>query len=437
MHLGGFFMNDFLAQYDAFITASNVGTLAALAIASLMTWLCMLPIGSFWRRGWGIKRDDVLSSLDTHAKDLYFQIYLPNAPDDDDAETRFKAMYNHRYGLYRLFLPSVFLFAVLFPETFLIAETALSHLIVIGHDGTLASLTGDHQYITLPDKAVAALMGAYTWVVFSLITGACTYNMPPAQIMIAALRMVVAVPLGYAFALTADTGAGAFMAFAISAFPLATVQMILQRIANKWLKLDMGVTYPAKDDQVTRLDGIDQLAADRLGSADISTVAQLAYCDPVQVSLRTNFNFDYIVDIVDQALAWTYVGERINNFRSVGLRGALDIKHLLDDMRSGDSQIQKPAELAFAAAVAIANTTIVASDPKLPTRTLPTITADGLEHAFESISLDTYTEFLGKVRPRANPDPQWKRVSSVPGTGIVAQDGLNLTEKPTKRSLAL
>lgn len=49
------------------------------------------------------------------------------------------------------------------------------------------------------------------------------------------------------------------------------------------------------------LDSIDHPIADRLNGADILTIAQLAYTDPVQLAMRTGLGFDFVLDIVGQA----------------------------------------------------------------------------------------------------------------------------------------
>ena len=119
--------------------------------------------------------------------------------------------------------------------------------------------------------------------------------------------MLIAIPLGYSFAALLKDDLGPFIAFAAGAFPLQTVETLLQRLANKQLGAETGAS--AAKDQVVELSCVDRVIADRLEDADITTVCQLAYCDPVQICMRTNLSFAFVSDIAGQALAYARLPE--------------------------------------------------------------------------------------------------------------------------------
>ena len=355
--------------------------LAALTSCLVATYLACHPILAFIRRGWAIKRDDILSSLDDRAKKLYLSTFLKQ--DLKNPREDFDSLYTHRFGRYRLIVPVVLLVLVLLPTTFLVAETAVAQ-IAFTHCSKDASLCAC-GFLSIPLEAIAALAGAYTWVVYGLVSGASQYNLPPPFVLSAALRIIAAVPLGYAVGALAEPGLAAFLAFAVGSFPLATVQTILQRIATKKFGLDIGPDPTGKtDDQVTKLDGVDPPTADRLQDADIATVPQLAYCDPVQLSMRTNLRFDAIVDMVDQALARIYLGSKLDLVRPYGLRGAMEIYNLAEALKDTDFNIRSAAEKTLAACASAAN-----------------LDADGLKNAFGEIGEDPYTLFLNHVWPES------------------------------------
>jgi hypothetical protein len=359
--------------------------LAAVVGAAALTYLCIHPILSFVRRGWVIKREEVMASLDTEAKLLYLKMFLKVDSGPKQAAEDFDKMFLRRYGRYRLTVPAVLFALVLLPLTFLVTETALGRLILVnnGAASEVTLLTGQIPFVVLPGTAVAAIVGAYTWVAYALVLASWQYNMPPTIILVAVLRLTVAAPLGYAVASLATKGLAPFVAFAIGVFPLETVQTLLQRLANKQLNLNIGID--AKDPgRVDLLDGIDSPKSDKLQMADVTTIAQLAYYDPVQLSLRTNLTFDFVVDIVDQALAWNYLGEKLSKMRPMGLRGAVEIYNLVRDMGSEDARTKNAAHSTY-------STVAKAVD----------IDASGLWGAFQEIAWDPYTEFLQKVWPVA------------------------------------
>jgi len=350
---------------------------ASVAAALLLTYLACHPILAFARRGWAIKRDDVLSSLNDSAKTLYLQTFLKKNVSDPAQE--FDQMYTHRYGRYRLIAPTILFVLVLLPVTYLVSDGAMAR-IAIANCGA-ATCPEAACFFRLPSKAVAALSGSYTWVVYGLIMGSTKYDLSPQLLISAVLRIVVAAPLGYAVGALAEPGFGVFLAFTVGAFPLATIKTLLQRIATKKLNLDMGVNSAgATSDQVPKLNGVDAATADRLQDADITTVAQLAYCDPVQVAMRTNMAFDVVLDLVSQALAWIYLEDKLDVARKFGMRGALEIAGLYENLSSDNADTKAAAEGAFASIAAA-----VQLDP------------DGLKRTFMEIAGDPYTNFLASV----------------------------------------
>lgn len=350
----------------------------ACLAALVITAACVYPILAFVRRGWWFKREEVLASLSDDAKKIYIKTFLKI--DSNNPSKDFDVMYTHKYGRYRLTIPTILLMATILPLSYLVADTAIAHLLIAdsGAIRVLAKINPNGCVILLPGRALAAIIGAYLWIVYALIIGSVVYDMPPALLLTSALRMIAAAPLGYAIGGLAAPGLGTFLAFAIGAFPLQTVQAILQRLTDKKLNLD--IASNERDDWVIRLDGVDPPTADRLQQAGITTVAQLAYSDPVQLSLRTNLRFAAVLDLADQALARIYLGAKLNKLMPYGLRGAMEIRHLMDDVGSTTAAKSDPAREALAA---------IATAAEVPLA--------GLERAFDEIGQDPYAEFLWEV----------------------------------------
>ena len=353
--------------------------IAILLIAVLMTYLPIHPVLAFLKRGWGIKRDDIFGTLGNGAKAQYFRTFQKELSAPKDPDKAFSDLYHRRYGRYRLITPIFILLIALLVLSLMIAETAVKCLLPSG-DATL------QLPLAVPFQAAAALTGAYIWVVSTLIVNASKYTLPPALILNSTLRLIAAIPIAYAISsvLGKDSEFVNFVSFAVGAFPLDTTQVILQRLATKKLGLDLSTNSGTEPgDQVTRLDGIDPLTADRLQSADITTISQLAYCDPIQLSMRTNYAFPTVVDMVDQALAWIYLGDKLKDIRPYGIRGAIGVFNLYQDMNSELAETKNPA---FATFKAVAVATKLNDDV--------TLSQDGLRRGFDEIANDPYVKFL-------------------------------------------
>jgi hypothetical protein len=113
-------------------------------------------------------------------------------------------------------------------------------------------------------------------------------------------------------------------------------QNLLQRAARSQLKIDTDEIN--LKDQVTELSSVDRSIAERLRECDITTISQLGYCDPIQICMRTNLDFAFVADIVAQALAWMYLGNKLGDLRLFGLRGAVEIRFLYNGCQSKDDE---------------------------------------------------------------------------------------------------
>ena len=127
----------------------------------------------------------------------------------------------------------------------------------------------------------------------------------------------------------------AFVAFGLGAFPLQTLQTAIGQAASKKAGIELG---SSEQSELLKLNGVDKPLAERLINEDISSIVQLAYCDPVQLTMRTNLSFNGVVDLVSQALAWIYLEDKLSLIRSIGFRGAYEIRDYRDGLLTGDDK---------------------------------------------------------------------------------------------------
>ncbi len=338
-----------------------------LTIDFVLTVLLVQPLCNFLLYGWKRKQEEVDNSLTSAAKRTYLEVFWNRTfaggktPEETvkDVDKEFAYLYRRWYGRKRFIVPISILFAIAGFENFYLS----SELIQL--------LTGNGEL----SSAVAAIAGAYTFVTWDFFGRVQRRNLVTADILRGALRMAMAVPLGFAFAALITKGLAPFVAFAVGVFPLDTIKTILRRLVNDRLKLGLGAdTAP---DQIATLSGVDRSIADRIEDADITTIPQLAWCDPIQLSMRSSLAFDYVVDIVSQALAWVYLADKLPVLRTFGLRGAYEMKVLCDDLASNDRIVRGKAEAVLPVAAEAAN-----------------IPLPGFVYALEQIAGDPATHFL-------------------------------------------
>jgi hypothetical protein len=335
----------------------------------------MLPLWHYVLVGWRVKRKDIMDGLNPDARLAYFEMFSRSDPTPSaaDASANFEQLYSRWYGRRFFLMPGLLLFLAGLIGVALVVFTSLDNLHWL-----------ESPLPKLPDTATAAVAGAYLWVVNDLTSRARRLDFAPSDVLWSVLRLTVAVPMGYAFAAAAAPAVGALVAFSLGAFPLAGLVSMLQRLANKNIALQP--TAEETSDDIIKLQGVNRTIVERLSNEDISTVTQIAYCDPVRLIMRSNLSFNFVTDCMNQALAWMYLQGDLDVIRPLGMRGAVEIKDLVDDLDKGGSS--DPALVAAHDRAAAALPLIAAAIKQTPAT---------LELAFRQIAEDPYTVFLNRV----------------------------------------
>jgi hypothetical protein len=355
-------------------TIADAAQKGAILTALFLTALALNPLISFFRRGWAIKREDIFSSFGTAAKANYLTGFLKRKVGDD-ADAAFAAFYTKRYGRKRFIVPIALFALVCFTLMLLIAQTTVASLAVViaGTEKSVAAFTGETWFlVNVNPVAAAGIFGGYLWVTAGFVTAARRYDVHSSDVLNGALRLSVSAAIGYALSTIAEPHLAAFVAFAAGAFPLSAVNVLLRRLASS--KMGLQVDVADQTNTITKLDGIDPLTADRLYEAGITTVPQLAYCDPVQLCMRTGLAFDFVADAAAQALAWDYIGDEIlKKLKPCGLRTSVEFRNLGDRVAAGEAEALKTRDAAAA---------LVGLAPEL------------FDNLCREIAGDPYTEFL-------------------------------------------
>lgn len=328
-----------------------------LALDVGLTLLLLCPLGYFLTLGWARKYDEIDNSLPDHAKYTYLKNYRGYAGAEGNAPAEFKSVYKRWYGRSRFFIPVLLVSLVALIENYQLA---------LG-----LQLWVEDQPISAVGAAIA---GGYTFVTSDFVARVQRGSLSRADILRGALRLVVAVPVGLAFG-QLSASLAVFIAFGVGIFPLEAITTIIRRVLDDKLKLQ--AVSDSVPDRVAVLSGIDRPIADRLQDADITTVPQLAWCDPIQLTMRTNLNFEFVSDIVGQSLAWVYLRDRLAMLQPFGLRGAYEIRVLMDELGSKTAHEKATATKVLKEA---------AHAVKMP--------VDGLRYAFYQIAEDTSTKFI-------------------------------------------
>jgi len=180
----------------------------------------------------------------------------------------------------------------------------------------------------VPLAIVLAFLGGYVWSFYDLLSSGYRGDLAPGRLFSMAFRIVISVPIGYAFSLLVLEGAGGFAAFVASAFPLRDLRLL----ARQWfLRVYAGESAgraSAREDSLRdRVQGLSTDTLARLQEIRINTVLDMAYADPLALVAQTGFALRHVVDWVDQSLLALYAGEKMPLLPSLGIRSALEASH--------------------------------------------------------------------------------------------------------------
>jgi hypothetical protein len=138
---------------------------------------------------------------------------------------------------------------------------------------------------------------------------------------------------------------------------------------------------------VMNLQGIGREQAERFSEEGIENVLQLAYCDPVDIAIRTGYSFSYVVDCCSQALAWLCFEKSMDTLRKYGIRGAQEIVTFVYEISrlANDEKEIQDEELAWAEKTL----DVMASDLNMD--------KIALRRTFDEIAYDPYSQMLNDI----------------------------------------
>jgi hypothetical protein len=362
-----------------------IGTVivASLPLIAIHQHLCF---------GWQARKGQIVSRLPDESISFYRATFCPKSNFSNSAG--FAKEYDLRYGR-KLFCFPVGLFAA---TLIFLACLAVSWVFLHGwsgeNDGTARI-------------AIFSLAGAYVWITYDLIIRARQNDIRPSNVNRATLRLLISLPFGLAISSvpTASWVAPGMsaLAFFVGAFPTNTILKIMRRTARFGrLKLDASSTGNNVQ-QLLKIDGITVPIAERFIDEGVITNLQLAYADPVALTIKTGMDFSFILLCCAQALVRTYFNDdQIIVAHKFALRTGFEIKPLNDALLSYDKLIDE-AEPGTAAPPR--NTTQAMAQQLLESfATGLALDTASTRFILNQIAVDPYTMFIWQMWPD-KPDP--------------------------------
>ncbi|MDA1311898.1 MAG: hypothetical protein O2968_01060 [Acidobacteria bacterium] len=346
-------------------------------LVGLLLVFLILPVAGFLISGRISRRNEITGPLTPKAIEDYFKRFHPNRPlpAKDKHEAEFLKLYEQHLGLMTFIFPGVVLLAAIGIGIQWVRIGAPLYPTTLG-----APAAG-----TLAPMAVAAALGAYMWALIDFTEKYLRRSLAPANLWWASFRFVIAVPMAYALTGYFKEDVGVPTAFLLGVFPTQWLIGFARKVARK--RMNFGEGPQGQESELQTLQSMDPRMAERLADENILTNLQLAYADPIVLSIRTNLGFSTVVDFVSQALLWIYLEDDAKTLRKFGLRGAQEVRSLWDELHeNGDGTPEEKAEYKASAERTLAT---AAAELKMD--------KDALQYTFGQVALDPYTTFLCKI----------------------------------------
>jgi hypothetical protein len=361
-----------------------------VAIVVLPILAMVVPLAIYIWAVWEARKREVSCCMITPVLRRYFETFYPTDLGPKGTKWTPEAlahMFNHHYD--RCFGRSKFIL----PASLLTVMAAVFWVFTAQSlKPWLSAFFGAGNAPESPSFVLAGLAGfagGYMWVLLFLARRMQQRQLTPFDLYAGGIRLVVAVPVALSFAALFQGVLQAqvlpAIAFMLGAFPTTALVTFMRRTASSKLNLQDSFDDPATN--LTQLQGIERDHGEILSTEGVCTILQLAYSDPVDLTIRTGFSFSYVVDCCSQALAWLYLPEEIPKLRRFGLRGAMEICTFVYELTRATRQDKATMD----------------QEEEWATKTLDVVAADlgmdkdALRRTFDEIAYDPYTQFLYDV----------------------------------------
>lgn len=182
-----------------------------------------------------------------------------------------------------------------------------------------------------------AAMGAYVSVMWRMINrihaNALTYRF----VFTATLRSALAMAIGYVAArvqLFGETGPAVALFFMVGLF----TDWALSELRNRARAMFKQNNAACDRLPLCLIDGLDDGMIDILDELGIWDVEHLATSEPAELTIRTLYPFNRVIDWIDQAILVMYLRRNIGAAREHGITGAIDLAvlygYILDPERT-------------------------------------------------------------------------------------------------------
>jgi len=176
----------------------------------------------------------------------------------------------------------------------------------------------------IPDALAYGFVGAYLACIVTIFDGFRRYDLDPSLFYSVTYRIMFSSFAAWVASLLFATNFQPIVALGIGLFPLEkTWTFITERAATA-----LGIGENEKDVglQLANIQGLEHSTnRQRLIDVGITTVPGLATADPLLLFFLTTFPLRTVVDMIDKAILYLYLGDKTQKLREHGINGVIEL----------------------------------------------------------------------------------------------------------------
>lgn len=281
-----------------------------LAACAMGTFLLIGPPTVYFLTGWQTRKEDIINSFTEEGFGHYFAMFDKGLTLSSDSDLRkvFRQRFAKRFGLRHYILPM---------NAITLTAALASWILIVSVPALFRGASG---FAVVSEGGISALLGAYLWTASDCLERLRERNLSSMDVYNWTFRFLIAVPFGYALSTVAKEDFAVPLSFFLGAFPTQTLFTIARRIADQ--KFSLGASREEEKPELEHLQCVGRADAERFQDQGIDTIASLAWADPVDLTIRTNFQLSYVMDCMSQSLLWVYFGKSAPMLYPYSLRGS-------------------------------------------------------------------------------------------------------------------
>src|ERR1043165_6629546 len=176
----------------------------------------------------------------------------------------------------------------------------------------------------IPDALAFGFVGAYLACILTIFDGFRRYDLDPGLYYSVTYRVMFSSFAAWVASLMFNTGFQPIVALGIGLFPLEkTWTFITERAASV---LGTGQNEKEVGMELANIQGLEHSSnRQKLIDVGITTVQSLATADPLLLFFLTTFPLRSVVDMIDKAILYLYLGDKGLPLREHGINGVIEL----------------------------------------------------------------------------------------------------------------